>query len=56
MTIVRAFLCLAPFPADFFGLFFFVFRILTPGASWRPKADRYMTLSILFFFPRLFAN
>ena len=28
------------FPAEFFGLFFF-FRILTPGASWRPKADRF---------------
>ena len=34
MNIVRAFPCLTPFPAEFF-------RILTPGASWRPKADRF---------------
>ena len=34
MNIVRAFPCLTPFPAEFF-------RILTPGASWRPKADHF---------------
>ena len=38
MNIVRAFPCLTPFPAEFLW-FFFCFRILTPGASWRPKAD-----------------
>ena len=35
MNIVKAVPCLTPFPADFF-------RILTPGASWRPKADRFL--------------